>query len=428
MKTLLKKSNDNHIKVRWVLWQMAMVTFLSSKFLSWLGINDHNYIWFLAIITYLFVCFLVIKDCDDNQISLGKIVGNFPEKSIWMKLIGVNATLYLLLVGVMTLTVGLLLMISPTLLGKLYDISSTSTPVYQADFILQFVCVVIMAPLAEEFVFRGIILNRWIEKWGVTKALIASSCLFGLLHPLNMIGISMLGLVFGILYLRYQNLWVVFFCHALHNAVVFLITNMPRWWPEDTSSEDMDYSLTSFPQIIFISVGLFTSAISLLLLWRVFKLKFPRGYVQPSYKVSDIGHSKFNYSMYVSRSIIGFLTVLVSALVVVRSDMYRSTFAAEPYRSLAPNMKDVIDRNIYELELLVDSDKSNIVRKIDAVGIFTSMLTTYEVGAKSIKDPDTAKLAVKKSQEIKKIRDEISEGKMGLNPKILKEFIRKSSK
>ena len=78
--------------------------------------------------------------------------------------------------------------------------------------------VVVAAPVVEEFLFRGIILHRWAEKWGPRRALWSSALLFGVLHA-NFIGLTMFGLVMGLLYLRTRTLIVPIVCHALNNAI-----------------------------------------------------------------------------------------------------------------------------------------------------------------------------------------------------------------
>ena len=41
---------------------------------------------------------------------------------------------------------------------------------------------VIVAPVTEEFIFRGVFLHRWAARWGVLWSIILSSLLFGAIH------------------------------------------------------------------------------------------------------------------------------------------------------------------------------------------------------------------------------------------------------
>ncbi|MEW8430400.1 MAG: CPBP family intramembrane metalloprotease, partial [gamma proteobacterium symbiont of Ctena orbiculata] len=59
------------------------------------------------------------------------------------------------------------------------------------------------------------------EKWGINRAILISSLLFGAAHP-DPIGAAAFGVAMSVLYLRTQTLLVPMFCHALNNLVVWL--------------------------------------------------------------------------------------------------------------------------------------------------------------------------------------------------------------
>lgn len=98
---------------------------------------------------------------------------------------------------------------------------------YQQTFpvipnILNFISLVVVGPIIEEFVFRGMLLHRWSGKWGMNRAILFSSFLFGILHP-DLIGAFAFGLAMSVLYLRTKTLVVPMICHALNNLLVWLI-------------------------------------------------------------------------------------------------------------------------------------------------------------------------------------------------------------
>jgi membrane protease YdiL (CAAX protease family) len=88
--------------------------------------------------------------------------------------------------------------------------------------VLNYISLVVMAPLVEEFSFRGILLHRWTQKWGMMPAILASSALFGIAHP-DPVGATVFGVAMCVLYLRTQTLVVPIVCHALNNGVAWLI-------------------------------------------------------------------------------------------------------------------------------------------------------------------------------------------------------------
>lgn len=89
-----------------------------------------------------------------------------------------------------------------------------------------------MVGAAEEIVFRGLLLNNMIKKWGgnkkgVVKAIILSALVFGGVHMLNIviappvtvivqaINAACAGVLFSVIYLRCRNIWAVIIVHML---------------------------------------------------------------------------------------------------------------------------------------------------------------------------------------------------------------------
>ncbi len=83
---------------------------------------------------------------------------------------------------------------------------------------VQFISIVILAPLLEEILFRGIILQRWSVKWSILSGIFFSSLVFGCLH-FNFLGLFNFGLVMALLYLRTQNLFLPIMVHGLNNLI-----------------------------------------------------------------------------------------------------------------------------------------------------------------------------------------------------------------
>ena len=86
--------------------------------------------------------------------------------------------------------------------------------------LLSFISICILAPIIEEFVFRGVLLHSWVNKWGLKKAVLISSLLFGLAHP-NFLGASVFGIGMCILYLRTQNILIPILCHSVNNFLAW---------------------------------------------------------------------------------------------------------------------------------------------------------------------------------------------------------------
>ncbi len=83
---------------------------------------------------------------------------------------------------------------------------------------------VVLAPVMEEIVFRGLLLNRMMVKVGVQRAVIFSSLLFGLLHGEAFLGATLFGIVMCLLYLHSESLWAPTLVHIANNGIAVLIS------------------------------------------------------------------------------------------------------------------------------------------------------------------------------------------------------------
>ena len=81
---------------------------------------------------------------------------------------------------------------------------------------ITFMCSV-CAPLGEEILYRGYLMNLLAARRGAWFGLIASSLVFGALHSYTALHAAVLGLVFGLVYLRYDSLWPGIALHSLYN-------------------------------------------------------------------------------------------------------------------------------------------------------------------------------------------------------------------
>lgn len=87
--------------------------------------------------------------------------------------------------------------------------------------IINVMLLVVIAPIVEEVLFRGFLLNRWWKKYGVRKAVIYSSIAFGILH-VDFIGGIVFGIVLSLIYVKTKSLIGPIVAHASNNAVLAL--------------------------------------------------------------------------------------------------------------------------------------------------------------------------------------------------------------
>lgn len=81
---------------------------------------------------------------------------------------------------------------------------------------------VVLAPSAEELLFRGILFRRLLRRMGALPAALVSSVLFGALHA-DHVGATLLALALMVLYAETGSLWASIAAHALSNLAVILV-------------------------------------------------------------------------------------------------------------------------------------------------------------------------------------------------------------
>ena len=75
----------------------------------------------------------------------------------------------------------------------------------------------LIAPIIEELVFRGMLYPAWASQWGWLPSALATSFLFGILHP-NRFSQFFASLIYICLFRRTGSLWAPIIAHALFNV------------------------------------------------------------------------------------------------------------------------------------------------------------------------------------------------------------------
>ena len=102
----------------------------------------------------------------------------------------------------------------------------TRLPTQTGDLILFFIVGGLLGPVAEEVFFRGI-LYGFLRRWGVIVALVLSTLIFVLCHPLGHgIPVNRLvgGILFAVAYETTGSLIVPISIHALGNLAIFILS------------------------------------------------------------------------------------------------------------------------------------------------------------------------------------------------------------
>ena len=91
--------------------------------------------------------------------------------------------------------------------------------------ILYLLAIVVLTPIIEEILFRGIFLRRFNDGFNnLTVAILLSSLLFGICHSFGgILGAILFGICVSILYIKSRNILVAIFAHFLNNLISFVL-------------------------------------------------------------------------------------------------------------------------------------------------------------------------------------------------------------
>ena len=112
--------------------------------------------------------------------------------------------------------------------SALVELESQLIQVKKEELVWMLVCLALLPALAEELLFRGLLLGRLKARWGPAVALTLSSLLFGAAHLDLAQGLAaaVLGFFLGGLRLRTGSVHASILCHASNNGIAILLPQL----------------------------------------------------------------------------------------------------------------------------------------------------------------------------------------------------------
>lgn len=191
---------------------------------------------------FLFILFIYRKK---KFLSLVRFEKTSPKILLWAFLIGLGG---LNISGILIVVMQYLF---PTQMAAYIEMIETS--IGSANILLSLISVVILAPLVEEVVMRGM-LFRWFEKTNIKPwaLIILSGLCFGIWH-LNLIqGVftTVIGIVYALGFMMTKSLWVPLVMHFSNNAFAMAMGYLP-----DNILESHLFMILSYLMILLVPIG-----------------------------------------------------------------------------------------------------------------------------------------------------------------------------
>lgn len=236
-----------------VLWRSVLalfgVTILAGILI---GIFNFNFLTFISILTdgLLYFAFykITMRQMEKQSLSTEALSKPGPKNmKALLKITGIT-----LLLALMAFTFIQFILTAVSFVPPLFDIimpyiMDVSFAEVEISYIYIFITAVIFAPLVEEVVFRGYLMNKWVDKYGMNKGIWFSSLIFMIVHFQSLfIPQLLLGLFCAIIYAKYKNLFYPIIAHALYNLFVIL----PAVLTPEPNAMDLQFEMMALMNLV----------------------------------------------------------------------------------------------------------------------------------------------------------------------------------
>lgn len=210
----------------------------------------------------IIICLAIIRRFKKPNLKLKYLLGDRSFKDLpWLMLLITFYGIYTLSNGVATLTIYFAHLISPSFAKSaieqvqtafIFNYSTDSPALKLLFLIVLFVSIAIIPPLTEEFLFRGVLLQRFQVKWGTTTAILLSSFLFGLVHVnIYSLAIGVSFVFVSLLYIKTKTLLVPIAFHAMNNTIAVVSGIINSYLPQQQTNIGIDDLWSGALQIAF---------------------------------------------------------------------------------------------------------------------------------------------------------------------------------
>lgn len=218
-----------NIKTKYLYVKIIAATLLSVPVLVFFGTHGVNLnkdieeLWSVILTLIWFI--IVVRFLKKNNIKFSSFIGK-PIKNFVLEVPASFLLIYAGGIGALLVIYFIVYTINPNILNSVQAAMSDSPAEHfsKSGMIYMFMGSVIAAPVTEEFIFRGILLDRLKNKYNIHIAIFVSSLIFMVVHfnpnPIRfLVGISSCILVY-----KYKSLIPSILLHALNNFMALLST------------------------------------------------------------------------------------------------------------------------------------------------------------------------------------------------------------
>lgn len=183
-------------------------------FLIQYSLNLLNIVHIDAVWVYIFIIFFFIFKLKDEIPYVKEDISGVFSRDIFKQILFVVILNIFLSYGMLYLSEHILRIVS-------------SQNIFNSFISGSILATILISPISEELIFRGVFLNRLRLVIPTTFAILVSSLIFASLHSFGSIFSAFIfGICIAILYLKTENIFVPIFAHFLNNLLAEIIVVM----------------------------------------------------------------------------------------------------------------------------------------------------------------------------------------------------------
>lgn len=186
----------------------------------------------LLMVSYLAIGGLLWAVSQPQREELAMLLVDLPDRDTRREYIWLAVGMVIASIGFTYLFFYPLSLLSPALVERWllnvpYLLYWDEEGIYLLGNLAGVVMAVVLAPVLEELLFRGFLLNRWTLKLGARHALILSSSLFAVLHN-DILGAFVFAVLMALLYMKTRTLIAPILVHMANNALAVMLEWLDR--------------------------------------------------------------------------------------------------------------------------------------------------------------------------------------------------------
>lgn len=188
-----------------------------------------NMFWFAS---YPLIGLLLWQSTMTYRDELAELVLNIPDPDEVRSYIVLSVGMIISAIGFSYLLFYPLSLVAPDfvqswLLDTPYLLYWDDEGLYLLGNLAGIIMAIVFAPILEEFIFRGYLLNRWTLRLGTLPAMLLSSGLFAILHP-DVLGAFVFAIIMSLLYMKTRSLIAPIIVHAANNILAVTLEWLDR--------------------------------------------------------------------------------------------------------------------------------------------------------------------------------------------------------